>query len=266
MLTSPLRRGQRPRQDPASVELARIASHPRHTELTSRVFGFPLVIPDGASFCSCYEEVFRNGIYAFEPATSRPFIVDAGANIGLAVIYFTQRFPSCEIVAIEADPRVFGVLAQNVRAAGYNNVELVDKALWVSEDGIDFFQEGADAGRIPRSDDAPVGPRIHVSTVRLSSFLTRHVDFLKLDIEGAEVDVLNESAHLLKNVERLFVEYHSFEKEPQRLDTLLTLLRDSGFRVYIQTAICPPRPFIERKPYLGMDLQLNIFAVRGAAA
>jgi FkbM family methyltransferase len=266
MLTRIWRWWRRVRETPESKELARIESTPRYRQLTSRLFGFPLTIPDSASFCSCYQEVFGNHIYAFQPTTDRPYIIDAGANIGLAVIYFKQHFPFSRILAIEADPRLFSVLRQNVTAAGYDDVELVNKAVWTTEAGIDFFQEGADAGRIPRSDDAGVGPRIRVPTVRLSALLTTHVDFLKLDIEGAEIDVLRESGPLLGNVEHLFVEYHSFEREPQRLDTLLSLLREYGFRVYIQTAVCPPRPFLQRTSYLGMDLQLNIFATRVATA
>jgi FkbM family methyltransferase len=265
-LTIPWRWWRAISRDPVSKELARIAAVPRYTPLTSNVFGFPLAIPDGASFCSCYREVFENEIYAFQPTNGRPFIIDAGANIGLAVIYFKQRFPGSRILAIEADPRVFGVLRENVAAAGYRDVTLVNKAVWTSEAGIDFSQEGADAGRIPRSDDAGVGPKIRVATLRLSTLLTSRVDFLKLDIEGAEVDVLLESASLLHNVEHLFVEYHSFEREPQRLDTLIALLREHGFRVYIHTAVCPPRPFLQRTSYLGMDLQLNIFAVRAPIA
>jgi FkbM family methyltransferase len=261
----PWRRWRGSAEDPVSTELTRIASLPRYTEFTSRLFGFPLVIPDGASFYACYKEVFGNGIYAFQPSTERPYIIDAGANIGLAVIYFKQHFPASRIVAIEADPVVFSILRQNVSAAGYEGIELVNKALWTSEAGIDFFQEGADAGRIPRTEDAGIGPKIRVPTVRLSSFLRTRVDFLKVDIEGAEIDVLSESAPLLRNVEHLFVEYHSFEQEVQRLDTLLALLREQGFRVYVQTCVCPPRPFLERPSHLGMDLQLNIFATRATA-
>ena len=83
-----------------------------------------------------------------------------------------------------------------------------------------------------------------------------------LIIEGAETQVLLDCADLLTNVDSLFVEYHSFEREDQSLDTLLRVLKDAGFRTYVQTAFCPPQPFIATHAHLDMDLQLNIFGVR----
>ena len=102
-------------------------------------------------------------------------------------------------------------------------------------------------------------------TSRLRDYLGEPIDLLKLDIEGAEVDVLLDCRDRLTNVARVFVEYHSFAESEQRLDILLALLKTSGFRVYIQTEVCPPRPFVKRTPYMGMDLQLNIFAVRDSS-
>jgi Methyltransferase FkbM domain len=103
-------------------------------------------------------------------------------------------------------------------------------------------------------------PRTFECPLRLRAYPTGRVDFLKLEIEGAEVDVLLDCADVLPNVRNVFVEYHSFATEEQRLDELLTLLKTSGFRVYIQTAICPPQPFVATPSHLGMDLQLNVFA------
>jgi hypothetical protein len=88
------------------------------------------------------------------------------------------------------------------------------------------------------------------------------VDLLKMDIEGAECDVLAGQDAALARVKRVFVEYHSYAKKPQRLDELLALFRRAGFRVQIHPELISPRPFVARADEDGMDHRLNIYAWR----
>jgi hypothetical protein len=93
------------------------------------------------------------------------------------------------------------------------------------------------------------------------------VDLLKLDIEGAETDVLLDCASILDRIDRIVVEYHSFVNEPQTLDRLLTLLSRAHFRTYVRSvnAEWPLQPFLDVPVYYGMDLQLYIYAFRPPA-
>jgi hypothetical protein len=88
------------------------------------------------------------------------------------------------------------------------------------------------------------------------------IDLLKLDIEGAEFSVLRDCRDMLCNVEHLFVEYHSFTDKDQDLPELLGLLTASGFRLHLQPVSFSERPFLRRHSYLGMDMQVNVFASR----
>jgi FkbM family methyltransferase len=262
--TRRVRRPESRTEDDVRAELDRLRSAPRYTPQASDVLGSHFDMVDGASFCACYDEIFGRRIYAFEPETTSPFIIDGGANIGISVAYFKKTYPDSRIVAFEPDPDIFRILQSNVRSAGFEGVELINKALWHAETELAFWNEGADAGRISRPRDDTQPRKSRVPAVRLRPYLTERVDFLKLDIEGAEVEVLLDCADLLPQVRHLFVEYHSFAGEEQRLDLVLRLLKASAFRVYIQTAICPPQPFVATPEYQGMDLQLNIFAKRPA--
>lgn len=104
---------------------------------------------------------------------------------------------------------------------------------------------------------------IRVSAVPLRELLgDEPVDLLKMDIEGAECDVLAGQDAALAQVKRVFVEYHSYVKNPQRLDELLALFRRSGFRVQIHPELISPRPFVARPDDDGMDHRLNIYAWR----
>jgi hypothetical protein len=98
-----------------------------------------------------------------------------------------------------------------------------------------------------------------VETVRLYDYLDTEVDFLKIDVEGAEVNLILDCAERLHRVKNLFIEYHSFSQQEQRLDELLGALRKAGFRVQIHTQGSSSNPFLDVVPFLDMDLQLNLF-------
>jgi FkbM family methyltransferase len=240
-----------------ALELARLARLPRRQAARARVLGMELALVDGASFVFMCREIFGRQIYRFAAQRLDPVIIDAGANIGLSVLYFKRLYPRSAVSAYEADPGIFRVLADNVR--GLEGVTLSQRAVWTHEASITFHPEGADGGR---AHPVTGTEAVQVPSVRLRDHIGERVDLLKVDIEGAEVDVLADCASELTRVERIFVEYHSFVGESQRLAELLLVLRDAGFRVWIEAPLRIERPLLQRPEYLGMDLQLNIFATR----
>lgn len=242
-----------------SQQLNELRRVPRYQPTKTNIFGKPLEVIDSASFISTFHQIFEEQIYRFKANTDRPYILDCGANIGLSVIYFKQLYPHSTIVAFEADKSIFEILRKNVRSFGYDDVDFVNRAVWNAEVDLNFTSDGADGGRLSYSFDKPTQT---VKAVRLKDYLDRQIEFLKLDIEGAETAVLQDCADRLNNVESLFVEYHSFDGEPQSLHVLTDVLANAGFRLHIQAPMPAPQPFISRHPQMGMDMQLNIFAFR----
>ena len=234
---------------------------PRFTTTKTLLEGKDFFVADAPSFFSAYREIFTGRIYQFRTKNPRPRIIDAGANIGLGTIFFKKLYPNADIICFEPDPRVCDILRRNLHSFGFNDVTVFQKALSDHEGALPFFSQGADGGRLIEANDA--NDTIHVPTIRLRDFLTKQIDFLKIDIEGAETDVITDCADLLCNVQNLFVEYHSRTDDNQQLHTLLSHLHDAGFRYYIHTGgVRSPQPFDEKKIYDGMDMQLNIFACR----
>ncbi|MBA4056612.1 MAG: FkbM family methyltransferase [Marivirga sp.] len=232
---------------------------PRYTPGSITFLNHQLKYADSASLLFTYKEIFKESIYKFTPTSRRPFIIDAGANIGLSVLYFKQLIPDAKILAFEPDGKIFSVLGDNVKEFGLNDVTLVNKGLWNDDQNLRFHSEGADAGRISDASDA-----VNVIAVtRLSTYLTETVDLLKIDIEGAETVVLQECKDYLHHVRNIFVEYHSFVGQEQSLPELLSILKQSGFRVNINApGLVSKNPFIKVNAYNGMDMQLNIYGVR----
>jgi FkbM family methyltransferase len=241
-------------------EIRRLERLPRYRAATTRLLGQPFEIVDAASFLEMYAEIWEREAYRFVPAGGRPFILDGGANVGVGVAFFKRAYPDCEIVAFEPDPGIFAVLERNVRRAGYRDVTLVPRALWTAETSLGFRPEGGNAGRLARPGD-PAGSA-SVPTARLRDYLDRRVDLLKLDIEGAETEVLLDSADRLGNVRNIFVEFHGFASEPQGFPRLVTLLAEAGFRLNLHANNDSPRPLVERKVSAGMDLQFDLFGFR----
>lgn len=242
-------------------EIQRLRTMSRYLPTETLLFGQKIKILDGPSFVSLKNEIIDNEIYKFHTENKEPFIIDAGANIGVSVIFFKNLYPNSKIVAFEPDPVVFDVLRHNIAAFGFTGVELIPKALWSSETTLNFSSEGADAGRIP---EAAGGENlVTVLTDKLSNYVNERVDLLKIDIEGAEYEVLKECRHQLEKIDRIFIEYHSFLNQEQSLPEILAILKAAGFRLYLSTpGVFSPSPFNTIRSYLGMDLQVNIFGLK----
>jgi FkbM family methyltransferase len=232
---------------------------PRYAPRQELLLGQPFVIADGPSFYFSYREIFEHEIYRFHAETAEPRIIDCGANCGQSVVYLRSLYPGARITAIEADPKIFAILKQNMASRGWTDVDLIHGAVSAERGTVTFHHEGADSGRIHQLSESHQS--FEVPAIPLDDLLSGQVDFLKIDIEGAETEALCASQRL-HLVRQLFVEHHSFADAAQSLHRVLAKLQDHGFRYYLQTQFCAERPFVERTEHLGMDLQMNVFATR----
>lgn len=220
-----------------------------------------LLFVDSATFSSMYNEIFEKEIYKFVTPSPTPYIIDGGANIGLATIYFKKIYPNSKIIAFEPDKKIAEIFKKNIISFNFKDVDIIEKGLWNKNDNIQFYSEGTDSGRV--QEEKIEGKMCSIPVVSLRTYLNQPVDFLKLDIEGAETVVLEDCRDLLINVKNLFVEYHSFDKEKQTLNLILDIISSSGFRYYMETVgVSSTNPFIKINSFLNMDLQINIYAYR----
>jgi FkbM family methyltransferase len=243
------------------MELKRIQNIPRFIKAQSNILGTPVTFVDASSFLFMYDEIFEKGIYNFKNSSKKPYIIDCGANIGLSIIYFKKTYPLSTILGFEPDPDICQILKENIKKFDLKEVIIEEKGVWNEETNLSFFSDGADGGRI--SFKSGTNNLIRIHTIRLKEYLTSHVDLLKIDIEGAETKVLKDCSDSLENVDKIFVEYHSFSDRQQDLQELLEVLSNAGFRYYIQqVGITSPTPFITINSFNKIDNQLNIFAYR----
>lgn len=209
-----------------------------------------------------WDEIFCQQIYRFKTTNQSPYILDCGSNIGMAVMYFKWLYPQAIIQAFEPDASNYALLEKNVAGNHYSNVTLHKEAIWIHNDGIQFQSAGSHASRI--GDDAGANT-ISVPTRRLKELLLeRPVDFLKLDIEGAEYEVLLDCEDALHQVGHFFLEYHGTVGDTPKLTRLLNMMENAGFSCYIRNAAdLLKHPFADKQlPGQPFEVQLNVFAYR----
>lgn len=208
-----------------------------------------------------YKELFEQEIYNFKTETNSPFIIDCGANIGLSVLYFKKLFPEATVLAFEPDADNFRLLQQNVAQNNLKGVECRQHAVWIHNNSIRFSSVGTQASQITKEEEAK--NTVQVRAERLADILrTSKVDFLKIDIEGAEAEVIKDCEPFLENVQTLFVEYHGRAHETDKLTELLNVLK-TNYKVYIKLAADNlAHPFVTKATNGAFDVQLNLFCYR----
>lgn len=235
----------------------------RYKPLRVKLLDKHFEIADSLSFYYSYQEIFVQEIYKFFSQKTAPFIIDCGANYGTSILYFKTLYPDAYVIGFEADPFIFKLLHRNIKKYELKNIELFNCALWHEETSVNFFSEKADGGRISLDNGENNINLVKIQTKKLSTYLKNcEVDMLKIDIEGAETKVIEECKAYLKNVNNIFIEYHSFKNKKQDLDKILSILSLNNFRYQIHTQFSAKQPFVESDFQLDMDLQLNIFGYK----
>lgn len=208
-----------------------------------------------------YKEIFEREIYRFTPHRTSPVIVDCGSNIGLSVLYYKQLSPNATILAFEPDENNFQLLSKNVAVNNLRNVTLRKEAVWKQNGNISFSANETEASHISHDESSAN----LVKSVRLKDILEsmEKIDLLKIDIEGAEWEVMQDCAQSLQSVDHLFLEYHGKASETHKLVDLLGIVKEAGFSVYLKMAADQMQhPFVERTLPLPYDVQLNLFCYR----
>jgi FkbM family methyltransferase len=196
-----------------------------HTKLGS----YNVEFRNSEEFHLLKNEIFTQNHYYFETENPTPFIIDAGAHIGLATLYFKKLYPHARIIAIEPQPQNFQLLENNIFENQLTDITTYQIALAEQAGTQEFYSDNTSlewlstAGFLPGSwIGTQSSDQITVQTLPLSHFLTQPVDFLKMDIEGAETNVLLAAADHLSQVKHLMLEFHPHPH--QKLTDLHTFL------------------------------------------
>ena len=187
------------------------ATAPREVRVYLKAIDQHIFIRSGTTDLECLKKVFVYGDYRLPFDQFPPLIVDAGANIGMATLYFAHQYPLAQIVAIEPEPSNFEMLQRN--CSGLPNVILLQGALWSSNSPLEIEDLTVEAWMFKVTEQTGEHGAVGVAAITILDILKRvgaqHIDLLKLDIEGAELKLFSDGAdEWIDRVRMIAIELH----------------------------------------------------------
>ena len=163
-------------------------------------------------------------------------IIDIGANIGVFSVFISKfTGKQSRVFAFEPFPENFSFFNENVKINGFENlIKIFPFAVGKSNE--DRFLN-IDAGdNAMHSFYAESGSRISVKTITLEKIFIENdigiCDFLKIDCEGAEYEIiLNSPAIILNKIKIISIEYHPHP--PYTHLQLKEMLQENGFEITV---------------------------------
>jgi FkbM family methyltransferase len=152
------------------------------------------------------QQVLIRREYECSFAADPKVIIDAGANIGTTSVFYANRYPRARIYAVEPDPSNFLMLQKNTRR--YPWVTPIWGALWKDDQSVKIAPPQA----LTHWGVRVLEEGISVPAFTVPSVMKRHalefVDILKLDVEGAEYEVLSTATEWIESVGMIAIEIH----------------------------------------------------------
>lgn len=150
-------------------------------------------------------------------------IVDAGANIGYYTVLLSRAVGDTgKVYAFEPGEECFNLLSKNIKENGCKNVVLINKALSDKEGDIQFYINERDKGSSSMIKDAN-GFKVTVKGTTLDKEIDEPIDFMKMDIEGAELGALKGATTLLCSCKKMVIEVPEKRKDFKEIMKLLVL-------------------------------------------
>ncbi len=208
-------------------------------EISEKFFDYNVSGFDYDSLYYMFKEIFCSDDYFFNTSSSHPVIVDCGANIGMATIYFKKKHPDARVIGFEANPHTYQLLKKNIERNNLTNVEVYNVALYDEEKEISFFVHGERSLLGSIRNDRGKGEHLKVNARKISGYIKNieKIDLMKIDVEGAELNILNDliESSLIKKTEQYIIEYHhNINNDASALSAFLAKFESNGYNYSIK--------------------------------
>jgi len=165
-------------------------------------------------------------------------VIDIGANVGYYTLYLSKFLKTGKIISIEADPETCSVLKKNCELNNMKNVIIHNFAISNKSGQITFYKSETHSGEnsIYSSGIKNKKSSISIPASTLDKMLKSNypkIDFIKIDVEGAEFDVLKGGEDTLKITKKILIELHEdiLKKNKQDSKMIISLLEENGFKI-----------------------------------
>jgi FkbM family methyltransferase len=170
-------------------------------------------------------------------------VIDVGANIGYYTLIFAQLVgASGKVFAFEPEPKNFEILKKNIEVNNYQNIIAEQKIVSDESGMVKLFiaEQGIVGHRIQQKTDSQ--KFIEVESIILDNYLknlnlSEKINFIKIDVEGAEVKVLEGSKIMIEKSDQLkiFTEFNreDIKKYDYNPEYLLSFLIKNKFNFFL---------------------------------
>lgn len=196
----------------AGLQVARFYLRPRSGLVRVRLpgIGRELWGRAGTSDVATFEEIFGEHHYWLPFADFEPrSILDLGANVGYASVYFAAHWLAAEILAVEPAPASAELLRKNI--AAWPRIAHLRAAVWPHPTRVSIANPGDEPNAF-RMSEAALAAADAIPAYTIAQLLERQgwrrVDLLKMDIEGAEREIFQNGSDWLDRVDVLIIELH----------------------------------------------------------
>jgi FkbM family methyltransferase len=213
------------------------------------IFNYKINIYDFGDFYYMFREIFIEKLYYYHTLIKAPFIIDCGANIGIATLFFKTIYPKSKVIAFEPSKKSYPLLKNNIIVNNLLDVEPINKAVADYEGKLilysDIFNTGL--GNTSFYEYIAICDKNNqnivsesVDTTLLSKYINGDVDFLKLNVEGSEILVIEElrkqgKLRFIKNM--VFLYHHHVNIEEDNLSNVLSILENNNFGYKLTTLV-----------------------------
>ena len=236
------------------------APHPGRLDF----LGWDIEYLSPAALLSFIDQHLVRRLNDFVAGSDRPRILDCGANIGLSVLNYRRQYPGARIKAFEPDPDILPILKRNLTRNGAGDVEVVEAAVWTENGRAPWKNVGIVGSHL---DEGAASGSHSVPTADLADHLAEPIDLLKIDIEGAEFQVVPRLADRLGAVKSLIVECHLGQARLVPFADMIRALKQAGFMVYLNP-MGDWRDLLRQPAEIpeGVEQQIIVSASRGIPA
>ncbi len=185
-------------------------------------------------------------------------ILDCGANIGLSALRIHHNQPELKIICYEPDRTVFEKLQYNTSKVPKENIQLINAGVYINNGKVQFVADGKDGGRV--SDEVSNNTE-EIEVVDLKEIMKESspIALIKMDIEGAEHEVLPYIKSEITKVQYFFLEFHQLKGTKNNLANLMQPFENAGFNYVIDIPKNYHNPFNYKGLNDMFESQINVF-------
>ena len=164
-------------------------------------------------------------------------VIDVGGHIGLFTLYASQFCKTGSIFTFEPEKENFELLSENISSNNLNHVKSFNLAVSNSSSSVTLYLNEDTAGHSMFSKSSQ---SITVNSISLKKIFDEnnidHCDFLKLDCEGSEYEIIkNLPSEYFQKIQKMVIEYHMTDTHPELLDELVKILKSQNYKLETKT-------------------------------